>query len=157
MTHYDPNRSLGFLLHDVSRLLRRNFNRRAEKLGLTQAQWQTLAHIARCEGIRQVQIADLLEVQPITLSRLVDKLAAAGWVERRPDPQDRRAVQLYLTAKAQPLLEDIRALATESRAEAFVGFTDAERERLIDSLLALKCNLQKADQDACAAEVSSHG
>ena len=92
-----PYQGVGALLVEVGRLLRRNFNRRAQELGLTQAQWQALAHLSRKQGINQACLADLLEVQPITLARLIDRLAAAGWVERRPDPADRRAQRLYLT------------------------------------------------------------
>src|SRR3546814_9002902 len=79
----DPDRSLGFLLNDVSRLMRRNLNRRVQALGLTQSQWRALAYLSRQEGINQATLADTLEVQPITLARLIDRLEAAGWVERR--------------------------------------------------------------------------
>src|SRR3546814_4821449 len=89
----DPDRSLGFLLNDVSRLMRRNLNRRVQALGLTQSQWRALAYLSRQEGINQVTLADTLEVQPITLARLIDRLEAAGWVERRRHPSDRRAVR----------------------------------------------------------------
>jgi MarR family transcriptional regulator for hemolysin len=141
----DPHQSAGVLLVDVARLLRRNFNRRAQALGLTQPQWQALARLSQNQGMNQACLADMLEVQPITLARLIDRLEAAGWVERRPDPADRRAQRLYLTVKAEPLLDDIRALAAETREEALQGLGDAERRRLIAALKTIKGNLVRAE------------
>ena len=150
MAGYDPRRSFGFIIADVTRLLRRSFNCRAQRmgLGLTPAQWQTLAHVSRNEGINQGALAQILEVQPITLSRLVDRLEAAGWVDRRPDPCDRRAVRLFLTDAAQPILERIRAVAVETMTEAMAGIPDDVREGIIDTLLAVRENL--LCQDAVA-------
>jgi MarR family transcriptional regulator for hemolysin len=141
----DPRQSVGVLLIDVARLLRRNFNRRAQALGLTQPQWQALARISQNQGMNQACLADMLEVQPITLARLIDRLEAAGWVERRPDPADRRAQRLYPTVKAEPLLDDMRALAAETREEALQGLGDAERRRLIAALKTIKGNLVRAE------------
>ena len=118
MTTYNPDRSLGFLLYDAARLMRRDFDRRARSLGLTRAQWSVLAHLVRKEGSRQAAIADTLEIEPITLVRQLDRLEAAGWVERRPDPSDRRARLLYLTDKAHPVLDQLYALGAETRAIA---------------------------------------
>src|SRR5436190_20361761 len=109
MTPESFDRHLGFLLHDVARLLRTRFDQRARALGLTRAQWSVLAHLSRQEGLNQSALADVLEVEPITLARLLDRLEAARLVERRPDPADRRARLLYLTAPARPLLDDMRA------------------------------------------------
>ena len=78
MNTEDPTRRLGFLLHEVSRLMRRNFDRQVKPLGLTQAQWRTLAHLARNEGITQVMLAEILEIRPMTLARLIDRSSAAG-------------------------------------------------------------------------------
>ena len=113
----EPEGAFGFLLHDVARLLRGNFNRRVQVLGLTQAQCRVILHLSRNEGIQQVALADILEVQPITLARLLDKLQAAGLVERRRDPSDRRAFCLSLTASAHPLLEQIWSLAAAFRRD----------------------------------------
>lgn len=146
----DPHRSLGFLLHDISRLLRRNFSRRMAHLGLTQAQWQTLAHLSRCEGVNQTTLAEMLDVQPITLARLIDRLEAAGWVKRQPDPADRRAFRLYLTDGAQPLISEMWQRAAETRAEAMAGLDPATCDAMIDGLLALKRNLVDAEQRAGA-------
>lgn len=136
-----PEQSLGFLLHDVSRLMRRNFNRRARHIGLTQAQWQALAHLSRREGINQVMLAELMEIQPITLARLIDRLEAARLVERRPDPADRRAVQLYLTDDAAPLIDMMWDLAAETRSETLAGFPAETRRMLVEALAHMRQNL----------------
>ena len=99
-THQD---NLGFLLADVSRLMRRAFQQRLEGSSLTLAQARALIYVSRNEGVRQVDLADLLEVQPITLARLIDQLAGDGLVERRSDPADRRAYHIFLTPAAAPL------------------------------------------------------
>jgi DNA-binding MarR family transcriptional regulator len=141
----EPEPSIGFLLNDVSRLLRRNFNRKAEALGLSQAQWRTLAYLSRQEGVNQVTLAESLEVQPITLARLIDRLQEAGLVERRLDPEDRRAFRLYLTGKAQPLLKRMRALAAETREEAMQALPEGERRALFSALERMKQNLTEAE------------
>jgi MarR family transcriptional regulator, transcriptional regulator for hemolysin len=140
-----PYQGVGALLVEVARLLRRNFNRRAQDRGLTQTQWQALAHLSRDQGMNQACLADLLEVQPITAGRLIDRLEAAGWVQRRPDPADRRVQRLYLTQKAEPLLDDMRALAAATREEAMAGLSDRKRRELIRALQVLKGNLVRAE------------
>ena len=140
----DPDQSVGFLVNDVARLLRRNFNRRAQELGLSQAQWQALAYLSRQEGVNQVNLAESLEIQPMTLARLIDRLQEAGLVARRPDPGDRRAFRLYLTAAARPLLDRMWDLAAETRAEAMAGLPDDRRQALIESLRHVKRNLVAA-------------
>ncbi|SLN24353.1 MarR family winged helix-turn-helix transcriptional regulator [Oceanibacterium hippocampi] len=136
---------VGFMLSDVSRLLRRNFLRRAQEHGLTQAQWKALFHLARQEGVNQATLAESMEVQPITLARLIDKLAEAELVERRPDPADRRAFRLFLTAKAKPLLDQMWTLARESREEAMEGLSEAERKALVSGLEHMKERLLDAE------------
>lgn len=138
--------TLGFLVHDVARLLRKRLEQRARAagIGLSRAQWQVLAFIARCEGIHQAGLAALLDIEPITLVRLLDRLEAMGLVERRLDPKDRRQRNLYLTDRAAPELERIRALGTEVREEALAGLDDATRKRLLAELGLIKSNLQTA-------------
>src|SRR5258705_11616931 len=94
--------TLGFLLHDVARLLRRRFEQNARDSGLTRSQWQVLAYLANNEGINQSGLADLLEIEPITLGRIIDKLQTRGLIERRPDPSDRRAPARSPTSAAPP-------------------------------------------------------
>lgn len=141
----EPEGAFGFLLHDVARLLRRNFNRRVQALGLTQAQCRVILHLSRNEGIQQVALAEILEVQPITLVRLLDKLQAAGLVERRRDPSDRRAFCLSLTASAYPLLEQIWALAAETRAESVRGLSEADLAGFFATLHTMKDNLLRTE------------
>ena len=136
-----PEHGFGFLLHDIARLLRKRFDQRAATLGLSRAQWQVLAHLHRHEGINQSGLADILEIQGVTLGRLVDRLEAAGWVERRADLADRRARRLYTTAKVAPVLERMWALGEMNREEALAGLGDDDRRRLIDVLLKIRGNL----------------
>ena len=143
MSHEIPSRTLGFVLNDVARLMRKRFEQRARAaaLGLTRAQAAVLAYLARQEGINQAALAQLLELEPITLARLLDRLQAAVLIERRPDPKDRRAHLLYLTAAAYPLLDRIFALAAEVREDALAGVAEPDRDRLLDLLLEMKANL----------------
>lgn len=147
----DPDQSMGFLVSDVARLLRRNFNRRAQELGLSQAQWQALAYLSRQEGVNQVTLAESLEIQPITLVRLIDRLQEAGLVAREPDPEDRRAVRLYLTPAAVPLLARMWSLAAETREEAMAELSEESREMLIETLRRMKQNLVDAEHRPAAA------
>lgn len=151
MSTHNPEPTIGVLMHDVARMLRLNFNRRARALGLTQTQWQAIAVLKRHEGASQATVAELLEVQPITLARLIDRLESAGWVERRPNPDDRRAVQLFLTAKSQPALAQMSEMAALTRVEAMAGFTEAEQVQLVQLLSRMRENLmatEPATEDA---------
>ncbi len=143
----DPylTRSLGFLLGDVSRLLRKRFDMRARELGLTRAQWRVLARLRRREGINQRDLAEILEIENITLTRHIDRLEDKGLVERRRDPADRRAWNLYLNAKVQPVLDRMRELSAMTRIEALNGISEADSERLIDQLLHIKANMLELD------------
>src|SRR6478672_13626425 len=100
----DNKPTLGFLLHDVARLLRKRFEQRARDLGLTRSQWQTLAYLNVNEGIHQSGLAEILEVEPITLVRILDKLQERGLIERRQHPSDRRIWLLFLKEAARPLI-----------------------------------------------------
>ena len=134
-------RSLGFLLADVSRLIRMRFDDKAGELGLTRAQWRVLAQLRRREGINQSALAEILEIEPITLVRHIDRLVAKGHVERRPDPSDRRAWRLYLKEEVQPVLDAMRALSETVRGEALAGIPADRRDAFIDDLLRMKANL----------------
>ncbi len=140
-----PEQSFGFLLADVSRLLRRNFDKRAQKIGLSRAQWQVLAWLKRNEGISQTKLADLLEMSPMTLVRLIDRLEMQGLVERRAHPSDRRVYQLYLAGKAQPSLDRLWAMGAETRAEALAGVAPEVERALIEVLVKIRKNLIAAD------------
>lgn len=142
---------IGFLIGDSSRMLRRIFNDRIAPLGLTQAQWRALVHLSRNEGLNQVSLADLLDVQPITVARLIDKLVAAGLVERRPDPKDRRAQRLFLTEQAAPLLDRIWDVAEEIYGTILGGFARSEVETLAGLLERLRGNVAAVPLGASSA------
>lgn len=133
--------SLGFLISDVSRLMRRRFDERARAIGVTRAQWRTLVVLSRNEGINQGGLADLLEVEPITLCRMVDRLAEAGLVERRRDPADRRAWRIHLTDAARPLLGQLRGIADQMIAQALEGISADRQAALFETLHDLQSNL----------------
>ena len=130
--------SLGFLISDVSRLMRRRFDERAREVGATRAQWRTLS---RNEGLNQGALADLLEVEPITLCRMIDRLEESGLVERRRDPADRRAWQLFLTDKSKPILAELRAMADELFQQVLSGMSEPDRAQLGKLLNLMRANL----------------
>ena len=135
------DRNLGFLLHDVARLMRRRFEQNARELGLTRSQCQVMAHLARNEGIRQGSLAEILEIEPITLTRILDRLEEAGLVERLLHHKDRRVRLLRLTKAAHPLIDDIFAIGALTRGEALDGVSEEDRDRLFDVLSSMKTNL----------------
>jgi DNA-binding MarR family transcriptional regulator len=135
------NETIAFVIADVSRLMRRSFDQRARSIGVTRAQWRVLTMLARHEGINQGGLADLIEVEPITLCRMVDRLAEASLVERRPDPNDRRVWRLFMTNKARALLSDLKLLAADLTQEAMDGVSLRDQEQLRNSLEAIRTNL----------------
>jgi MarR family transcriptional regulator, transcriptional regulator for hemolysin len=137
----DQHPTLGFLLHDVARLLRKRFEQRARILGLTRAQWQAIAYLSKNEGIQQSALAELLEIEPITLGRIVDKLAERDLVERRQHPTDRRVWLLHLKDAARPLLSAMERIGEATRGEALVGVSSPERDQLSEILSQMKANL----------------
>jgi MarR family transcriptional regulator for hemolysin len=139
------DRTLGFLVADIARLLRRNIDRRLQSLKLTQAQWRAIVHLSRSEGMTQTALAESLEIQPITLTRLIDRMEAAGWVERRTHPLDRRAVQLFLTARSQPILEEMHARAADTLTDATRGVAPRAQRQLVVALEQIKQNLIAAE------------
>lgn len=136
-----PRQSIGFLFSDIARLSRLAFNRRAAPIGLSLAQWRVLATLTRQEGLSQVRLAEILEIQPMTLVRQIDRLEALGLVARRPDPADRRAVRLMLTTAADPLIAEMRRIADELWAAALADFDPAERAALEAQLARIKSAL----------------
>jgi MarR family transcriptional regulator, transcriptional regulator for hemolysin len=150
--------NLGFLVHDVARLMRKRFEQHARGLGLTRSQWQVLAYLSRNEGISQTGLADLLDIEPITLSRIVDRLVDTGFVDRTPHATDRRIWRLRLTEAARPKLKQVRELGEQTRCETLEGVSEADRQRLIATLLALRSNLSVAcDAVAINKKKASHG
>lgn len=113
--------TLPFEIGETAHALRKAFDRRAVGMGVTRAQWKVLFRLERHPGLRQIELADMLDIEPITLSRIVDRLEEAELVERVADPADRRAWRLHVTATARPLIEKLRAVADEMISEAFAG------------------------------------
>jgi MarR family transcriptional regulator for hemolysin len=149
--------TLGFLLHDVARLLRKRFEQRAKGLGLTRSQWQTLAYLSNNEGIHQAGLAEMLEIEPITLARILDKLAERGLIERRQHPTDRRIWLLYMCDEARPLLIQMRSLGDTTRGEALEGVSAEENHRLFETLILMKSNLVQACRTAAGGKETNHG
>ncbi|HEY0623408.1 MarR family transcriptional regulator [Sphingomonas sp.] len=143
--------SLGFLLNDIARLMRKRFDERARRIGVTRAQWHTLSVLKRNEGCNQGMLADLLEVEPITVGRMIDRLEDAGLAERRRDPADRRVWRIHLTDKAQPILIELRAISDAMIDEVMEGVDPQDRTRMHAALVSLRTNLL-ADDDIKASE-----
>jgi DNA-binding MarR family transcriptional regulator len=120
--------TLPFEIGETAHALRKAFDRRAVGLGVTRAQWKVLFRLDRHPGLRQIELADMLDIEPITLSRIVDRLEESELVERRADPSDRRAWRLHVTAGAQPLIAKLRAIANDMIAEAFAGIDPQDIE-----------------------------
>jgi DNA-binding MarR family transcriptional regulator len=142
MFREDLSRNFGFLLNDVARLMRTAYDRRIRKLGLTRAQWWVLTHLYRSNGVSQTELAETLEIEKPTLGRLLDRLEAKGWVRREHDASDRRVWRVHLTDEVEPALRTMRAIAADLRRDALTGISAAERERFVDTLLAIKENLR---------------
>jgi DNA-binding MarR family transcriptional regulator len=152
-----PPPSLGFLLHDVARLLRKRFEQHTRDRGLTRSQWQVLAYLEKNEGIHQAGLAELLEVEPITLARIVDKLEGLGLVERRPHATDRRIWLLFLTPLAGPRLDEMHETAALIREEAFEDLSERDRATLLKLLGRLKGNLARALNERPVQRRENHG
>jgi len=149
--------TLGFLLHDVARLLRKRFEQCAKDVGLTRSQEQALRYLSNNEGIHQAGLAEMLEIEPITLVRILDKLAERGLVERRQNPNDRRSRQLYMSDKARPLLDPMRSLGDQTRKEALDGVSSEDHERLYQLLTLVKSNLVQACRATVGDKETNHG
>jgi MarR family transcriptional regulator, transcriptional regulator for hemolysin len=143
MLQASKSREFGFILNDVARLLRTYADYRAAQFGMTRAQWAVLVRLDRSEGLNQSELADVLDLQPITLTRLLDKLSDSGLIERRPDPDDRRAKRLFLTSAARPLLEQLASLGENTMASALEGVGSDNVERMVSQLEVVRENLRQ--------------
>ncbi|WP_225647066.1 MarR family winged helix-turn-helix transcriptional regulator [Bradyrhizobium australafricanum] len=135
-----------FMLGEVFRLIRVYADKEAARYGITRAQWAVLSKVERQEGLKQTELAELLEVQPITLTRLIDKLCDNGWIERRSDENDRRVNRLYLKKAARPLLGKLAGLRSELTATALEGISPTDAHRLLTQLESIKENVRNAVQ-----------
>ncbi|MCE5234215.1 MAG: MarR family transcriptional regulator [Mizugakiibacter sp.] len=143
-----PNRSdisFGYLINDVTRLFRKHFDRRATRFGLTRAQWRAVKRLHVCEGITQAELAEILEMEPIAIGRVIDRLQAGGFVERRADPADRRLWRLHLTARARAVAADMEEISRGLRTDATRDIPGADVEKCVEVLERMKENLQALD------------
>jgi DNA-binding MarR family transcriptional regulator len=143
--------NIGTLLAQVSRLMRRSFDERARGIGVTRPQWQVLSLLMQHAGSNQGALAELLEVEPITLGRMIDRLQEAELVERRADPADRRAWRIFLTGKGEGLLDQLRPLGHETLDLALDGVSEAECEQCMKILAKVRANLSRKVQVEVAA------
>jgi len=144
MTQSGIERELAFTINDVARLLKTYADQRARDLGMTRAQWAVLSRIEHAEGLKQCALADTLDLQPITLTRLIDRLCENGLIERRADPDDRRVKRLYLTPAARPVLDALAHIGMDLMATVLSGVEPSAVEQLLLQLLTLKTNLRNA-------------
>ena len=144
MPQFPVSREVAVSVIDVARMLKTYADQRARQFGISRAQWTVLIRLDRCEGLKQSELADILDLQPISLTRLLDRLAGNGLIERRPDPNDRRANRLYLTPAARPLIEELSHLGEDMMATVLDGIDDASREQLLRDLGVMKDNLRAA-------------
>ena len=135
-----------FTLGEVFRLVRAFADKQAAHYGITRAQWAVLAKVERSEGMKQSELAELMEMQPITLTRLIDKLCDNGWIERRGDESDRRVNRLYLKKAARPLLGKLAGLRSELTATALQGISPQDAHRMLAQLETIKDNVRNAIQ-----------
>ena len=142
--------TLAFLLHDVTRMLRTEFGARAGRSRFTPVQWRALAYLARMEGCLQRELADVVEVRPMTIGRLLDRMEEMKLVERRRDDSDRRAQRIYLTARARRAVREMRAIGLRCSSQAVRGLSAVERRALTDLLVRVRTNLAGRHHDAPA-------
>ena len=146
MERENLDRNFGFLLHDVSRLMRTVFDRRGREIGLTRSQWWVLTMLYAKEGVTQSELADFMDLEKPTLGRLLDRMQEKEWIERRPDSHDRRVNRLFLTEKVQEIMRALRKTAADVRKDALGNMATIEREDFIDTLIKIKNNLSNLNE-----------
>jgi MarR family transcriptional regulator, transcriptional regulator for hemolysin len=152
MRKIPPQREFAFLLHDVARMMRTCADHAVRPCGMTRAQWAVLAKVERQEGLKQSELADLLDIQPITLTRLIDRLCDSGLLERRPDPDDRRAKRLYLTPAAKPILDRLWIIGNDMMRRVLAGVDEADLARAIGLLTTARDNLRHIIEQRTSGE-----
>ena len=138
--------TFGYLVTDVTRLMRKQFDRRAVRFGLTRAQWRALKRVHHGEGITQNELAEFLEMEPIAVGRVIDRLQKAGFIERRADPTDRRCWRLHLLPKAHGVVDDMEQISSELFRQAQRGIAAADMKTMISVLARMKENLNALDR-----------
>ncbi len=143
--------SLGFLIHDSARLLRKHFEAKGSVYGLSAAQWRLMVRLVREEGVPQARLAELLEIEPISVSRLLDRMEEAGWVERRQDASDRRVRMIFPTDKSREAFAAIKSVAGDVYDAALAGLSAEERRVLVKALTTIVSNLNDGEVSAAGA------
>jgi MarR family transcriptional regulator, transcriptional regulator for hemolysin len=141
----DGHHSLGFLIHDIARLLRKRFDARAASTGLSSAQWRLLFRLIRDEGVPQARLAEILDIEPISVSRLLDRMEDGGWIERRPHATDRRVRVIYATCKARDSFGEVKGVVEDLYEEAMESLTSEARLQLTASLEQVRANLSDGE------------
>tara|TARA_R110000824_G_scaffold266287_2_gene455282 strand:+ start:2084 stop:2542 length:459 start_codon:yes stop_codon:yes gene_type:complete len=149
--------NIGFMIGDISRLIRRTFDKRAKAIGVTRPQWRVLTWLQRHEGINQSALADMLELDAMTLCRMVDRLQSADMVERRTDPEDRRAWRLFLTQKGIALTEQLKPIGEQLLQEALNGVPARDRDQFQQLLEQFRSNLQSIDDEDSQQKRDANG
>lgn len=139
---------LGFLLHDASRLMRKRFEQLAGRHGLSSAQWRLLVRVFKEEGVAQARLAELLEIEPISVSRLIDRMVDGGWIERRVDDSDRRVRQIFLTEHSRKIFGEMRGVAAQVFDCALTGLSPEERKATLHGLSTICSNLSDSLSDS---------
>jgi DNA-binding MarR family transcriptional regulator len=150
----DETDRIGFLLHDASRLLRKRFETHASCYGLSSAQWRLLVRVFKEEGVAQARLAELLEIEPISVSRLIDRMEEGGWIERHNDAADRRIRTIYLTEKSREIFGSMRGMATQVFDYALSGLSPEERRTTIYGLKTIIENLSDDHRMAAALKTT---
>jgi len=141
----DGTERLGFLIHDAARLMRKRFETLAAGYGLSAAQWRLMVRLVKEEGVAQARLAELLEIEPISVSRLLDRMEESGWVERRQDAGDRRVRMIFPTAKSRKTFGEVKGVAGEVYEEALAGLSPEERRVTIQGLIRIVENLSAVE------------
>ena len=142
MKKEDLSRNFGFLISDVARLMRKNFDSRVKEIGLTRSQWWLLNHLFRADGITQAELAETLEIERSSTGKLLDSLELKGWIKRVVDEKDRRSKRVFLTKEVEPIIKKMRGIAKKVR-EVSLGKLSSQQDDFVDMLIQIKNNLTK--------------
>ena len=142
MKKEDLSRNFGFLISDVARLMRKNFDSRVKEIGLTRSQWWLLNHLFRADGITQAELAETLEIERSSTGKLLDSLELKGWIKRVVDKKDRRSKRVFLTKEVEPIIKKMRGIAKKVR-EVSLGKLSSKQDDFVDMLIEIKNNLTK--------------
>ncbi len=148
LMNLDGTERLGFLIHDAARLMRKRFETLGAAYGLSAAQWRLMVRLVKEEGVAQARLAELLEIEPISVSRLIDRMAESGWVERRQDANDRRVRMIFPTDKSRKAFGEVKGVAVEVFEQAMAGLSHEERRATIHGLTTIVENLSAAEAAA---------